>query len=122
MAERLCRDVRREALHYIPGVRAIRLSHLLWVQRQNQRYGTVARTGWRMGFGLWRIVRASLNPLQAVGQETSGVFVEKTAKVLSYRLRAYATRLLVLEIGRAAIELYAGRLALSDEEVRSGSS
>src|SRR5215471_79160 len=119
LAERLCRDVRREALHHIPGVRAIRLSHLLWVQRQNKRYGKAAWTGWRVGFGLWRFVRAALNPLQAVGQETSGMFVEKTAKTLSYRLRAYATRLLVLEIGRAAIELYAGRLALSDEEVRS---
>ena len=39
--------------------------------------------------------------------------------MLSYRLRAYATRLLVLEIGRASIELYAGRLALADEEVRA---
>jgi uncharacterized protein len=119
LAERLCRDVRREALRYIPGVRAIRLGHLLWVRQQNERYGAMARTGWRMGFGLWRIARGALNPLQAVGQETSGLFVEKTARVLSYRLRAYATRLLILEIGRAAIELYAGRLALSDEEVRT---
>ena len=79
----------------------------------------VAQTGWRWGFGLWRIVRAALNPLQAVGQETSGMFMEKTAKVLSYRLRAYATRLLVLEIGRASIDLYSGRLALSDEDLRA---
>ncbi len=119
LAERLCRDVRREALRHIPGVRAIRLSHLLWVRRQNENYGAIARTGWRMGIGLWRIVRGALNPLQAVGQETSSIFAEKTAKVLSYRLRAYATRLLVLEIGRASIELYAGRLALADEEVRA---
>ena len=41
-----------------------------------------------------------------------------TTRVLSYRLRAYATRLLVLEIGRASIDLYSGRLALSDEELR----
>jgi uncharacterized protein len=119
LTERLCRDVRHEALRHIPGVRAMRLSHLLWVRRQNERYGAIARTSWRMGFGLWRFVRGALNPLQAVGQETSSIFVEKTAKVLSYRLRAYATRLLVLEIGRACIELYAGRLALSDEEVRA---
>jgi predicted GTPase len=119
LTERLCRDVRHEALRHIPGVRAIRLSHLLWVRRQNERYGDLARTGWRMGFGLWRMVRGALNPLQAVGQETSSIFVEKTARVLSYRLRAHATRLLILEIGRAAIELYAGRLALSDEEVRT---
>jgi uncharacterized protein len=66
----------------------------LWVQRQNERYGGAAQTGWRIGFGIWRIVRAALNPLQAVGQATSGMFMEKTARVLSYRLRAYATRLL----------------------------
>jgi predicted GTPase len=119
LAERLCRDVRREALRHIPGVRAMRLSHLLWARRQNERYGAIARTSWRMGFGLWRIVRGALNPLQAAGQETSSIFVERTAKVLSYRLRAYATRLLVLEIGRAAIELYAGRLALSNDEIRA---
>jgi uncharacterized protein len=47
--------------------------------------------------------------------------VERTAKVLSYRLRAYATRLLVLEVGRACIDLYAGRLALSDAEIGAAS-
>jgi uncharacterized protein len=115
LTERLCRDLRREALRHIPAVRTIRLSHLLWVQRQNVRYGGVAQSGWRLGFGLWRVVRAALNPLQAAGQETSGLFMEKTARVLSYRLRAYATRLLVLEIGRASIDLYAGRTVELDE-------
>ena len=119
LAERLARDIRREALRHIPGVRTIRLSHLLWVQRQTEQYGPTAETGWRVGFGLWRVARAALHPIQAAGQETSGLFVEKTATVLSYRLRAYATRLFVLEVGRAAIELYSGRLALSDEEMRA---
>ena len=119
LTERLCRDIRREALRHIPGVRAIRLSHLLWADRQTKHYGPVARTGWRIGFGLWRVIRGVLNPLQAVGQETSGLFMENATKVLSYRLRTYATRLLVLEIGRASIELYAGRLALSEEEIRA---
>ncbi len=119
LTERLSRDVRREALRHIPAVRAMRLSHLLWVHRQNERYGAVAQTGCRMGFGLWRVIRAALNPLQAAGQETSGLFMEKTTRVLSYRLRAYATRLLVLEIGRASIDLYPGRLALSDEDLRA---
>jgi hypothetical protein len=105
LTERLCRDVRREALSHIPGIRTLRLSHMLWVQRQSERYGAAAQTGWRVGYGLWRLVRAVLNPLQAVGQETSGAIVEKTASVLSYRLRAYATRMLVLEVGRAAIDL-----------------
>jgi hypothetical protein len=116
LTERLCRDVRRESLRHIPAAGTIRFSHLLWAHRQNRRYGVMARTGWRIGFGLWRIVRAGLNPLQAAGQETSGAFVEKAVYVLSYRVRAYGTRLLVLEIGRAAIELYAGRLTLSDDD------
>ena len=47
------------------------------------------------------------------------MIMEKTAWVLSYRLRAYATRMLVLEIGRASIDLYSGRLALSDDDVRA---
>jgi predicted GTPase len=119
LTERLCRDLRREALRHIPGIRTLRLSHLLWVHRQNERYGPAAHTGWKVGYGLWRLVRAVLNPLQAVGQEASGAIVEKTASVLSYRLRAYATRMLVLEVGRAAIDLYSGRLVLSDEEMDS---
>jgi predicted GTPase len=119
LTERLCRDLRREALRHIPGVRAIRLGHLLWLHEQNERYSEVAQKGWRLGFGLWRVVRAMLNPLQAAGQETSGMFMEKTVSVLSYRLRAYATRMFVLEIGRAAIDLYSGRLVLSQEELRA---
>src|SRR5439155_15305905 len=115
----LSRNVRRVALSHIPGIRAMRLGHVLWMQRQNERYGALAYSGWQFGFGLWRLVRALINPLQAAGQETSGAMLEKTAKVLSLRIRAYATRLLVLEVGRAAIDLYSGRLSLSEDEMRS---
>src|SRR5207237_9985640 len=48
-----------------------------------------------------------------------GMMVERTFGVLSYRLRGYATRLLILETGRAAIDLYSGRLTLSDDEMRA---
>jgi len=95
LGERLCRDVRREALCHIPRIRALRLNHLLWVQR----YGAAAQTGWRVGFGLWRFVRAALNPIQSAGQEPSGMIAEKTLSVLSHCLRAYATKMFVLEIG-----------------------
>jgi predicted GTPase len=121
LVERLARDIRREATRHIPGllVRKLRLSHLLWAQQQTEQYGEAAQTGWHVGFGLWRAARMLLHPIQAAGQETSGFFVEKTATVLSYRLRAYGTRLFLLEVGRAAIDLYSGRLALSAEEIRA---
>jgi uncharacterized protein len=115
LSERLCRDVRREALRHIPGIRTVRLSDLLWVQRQNERFGA----GLRLGYEFWRLARAAINPIQAAGSETSRVFVDKAATVLSYRLRAYATRLFTLEVGRAAIDLYSGRLVLSEEELRA---
>jgi uncharacterized protein len=119
LAERLCRDVRREALRHVPGVRTMRLSDLLWLQQQNERYGAAAQMGLRVGYNLWRVLRAAINPLQAAGSETSSLLVDRAASVLSYRLRAYVTRLLILEIGRAAIELYSGRLTLSEEELRA---
>jgi uncharacterized protein len=114
LAERLCRDVRREALRHIPGIRALRVSDLLWMQRQNEQYGA----GLRLGYEIWRLARAAINPIQAAGSETSRLFVDKAATVLSYRLRAYATRLFTLEVGRAAIDLYSGRLVLSEDELR----
>src|SRR5262245_21051809 len=119
LGERLCRDIRREALRRIPGVRGVKLSHMLWLQTQSERYGPVAQLGWKLGYGLWRAVRAVINPLQAVGQEVSGMVLDQTAGVLSLRVRSYATRLLVLEVGRAAIDLYSGRLTLSEEELRA---
>jgi hypothetical protein len=56
LSERLCRDVRREALRHIPGIRTLRLSDLLWVHRQNERYGA----GLRMGYEFWRLARAAI--------------------------------------------------------------
>jgi uncharacterized protein len=118
LVERSSRDIRREALRHIPGIRVVKLSHLLWLRSQKERYGPAAQRGWQVGYGLWRIARGLLNPLQAVGQEASGLVFDKTARVLSLRMRAYLTRLFVLEIGRAAIDLYSGRLMLSGDEMR----
>lgn len=119
LTEKLSRDVRRQALLHIPGVRSIRLSHLLWMHRQSEQYGPVAQASWHVTSSLWRLLRAVVSPLQALAQETSGLFAHNAGRVLAYRLRSYATRMLTLEVGRAAIELYSGRLALSDEEVET---
>lgn len=117
LAERLGRDVREQALRYIPGMKALRISHVLWAHRQTTQYGPIAQTAWRVGFGIWRLVRAVSNPLQAAAQETRSAADGDAVGALSYRLRAYFTRLLVLEVGRAAIDLYSGRLALSAAEL-----
>jgi len=78
------------------------------------RYGPT----WSLGYNLWRIIRVIWNPASAAAREVSGVFDTKLATVFSDRVRARLTQEFVLEIGRAAIDLYSGRLALSEEELR----
>ncbi|HEY2183968.1 MAG TPA: hypothetical protein VGH39_03140, partial [Xanthobacteraceae bacterium] len=48
LTERLSRDVRREALRHIPGIRTIKLSQVMWVQQQTDQYGAVAHKGWQL--------------------------------------------------------------------------
>jgi hypothetical protein len=78
------------------------------------RYGPMGT----MGYTLWRIVRGVWNPTAAVGREISRVFDDKVSAVLVDGLLARLTQEFVLKTGRAAIDLYSGRLALSEEELR----
>jgi predicted GTPase len=114
LTERVSQNLRREALRMIPGIRFIKLGHVLWVKQMVDRYGPI----WTVGYNLWRIVRGIWNPTSAAAREISGVFDTKLATVFSDRVRARLTQEFVLEIGRAAIDLYSGRLALSEEELR----
>ena len=119
LTERVSRDLRREALRSMPGARDITLSRVLWFKQQYERYGPVMQALWRWGYGAWRVVRIPLNPIAAAGQEFSRVFSDKTIDAVSYRLRAMATQEFVLAVGRAAIDLYSGRLTLSDEDLHA---
>ena len=119
LTERVSRDLRREALRSMPGARDITLSRVLWFKQQYKRYGPVMQALWRWGYGAWRVVRIPLNPIAAAGQEFSRLFSDKTIDAVSYRLRAMVTQEFVLTVGRAAIDLYSGRLALSDEDVHA---
>jgi hypothetical protein len=118
LTERVSRELRRNALRTIPGAREITLSRMLWLLQQYDRYGPIAQTVWRWGYGAWRLLRVPLNPIAAVGQEVSRVFGDKTVDVIAYRLRTMVTQEFVLAVGRAAIDLYSGRLALSEEDLR----
>jgi predicted GTPase len=119
LAERVAGDIRREALAHIPGIRTVRLSHVLWVKETNRQHGPLLRTGWDAGSRLWRLARGIFNPMAAVGQETTGGFWWSAFSALSYRARASATRMLIVAVGRAAIDLYSGRLVLSEEELHA---
>src|SRR5262249_54003904 len=119
LAEQVSRELRREALRTLPGVRNIELSQLLWFKLQFDRYGPVGATAWRLGYGAWRLGRFLLNPLQAAGYEISRASQDNVVGAFSYRLRAKVTQEFVRAVGRSAIDLYAGHLTLSDEELRT---
>jgi hypothetical protein len=113
LAERVSRDLRREALRTIPGIRIMKFGHILWLRQKIDRYGPM----WAVGYNLWRVARL-WNPVAAAGREISRVFDDKVGTVVLDRLRARVTQEFVLEVGRAAIDLYSGRLTLSEEELR----
>lgn len=58
------------------------------------------------------------NPLQNVDQAASGMHGEDRRGLLLSSARL-PTRLLAFEIGRASIDLYPGRLVLSDDDIRA---
>ncbi len=68
------------------------------------------------GYDLWRLIRI-LNPLAAATQE---VREQVTKKIYDWGREAAARKLLnryIEEVGRAAIDLYAGRLKVSGDEL-----
>jgi uncharacterized protein len=115
LTERVARDLRQTVVQFIPGVRDVRLSHVLWLKSQADRYGPLVGKAWR----LWRLVRLPLNPAAAAGQEISRVFSNRSLEVVARPLRVRLTQEFVLAVGRAAIDLYSGRLALSDDDIRA---
>jgi predicted GTPase len=119
LAETLSRRMRRWMLENLPGARHIKVSHVLWAQRMEERYGAAARTALEVGETLWRVFRAASNPINAAAQEANRFVFNRTKGIIGGGLRAKITRQLVLETGRAAIELYSGRLRISAAELAS---
>ncbi|MDB5412212.1 MAG: hypothetical protein JWR10_547 [Rubritepida sp.] len=101
----------------LPGISRIRISDALWVQRTVDRYGAKARTAYDIGETIYRLGRLAVNPLQAVAQESHRFVAGATGGFLGNNLRQAATAKLIHETGRAAIDLYSGRLRLSSTEL-----
>jgi hypothetical protein len=101
LTERVSQDLRRDALRMIPGVRFIKLDHVLQVKQMVDRYGPI----WTAGYNLWRVIRGIWNPAAAAAREISGVFDSNVATVLSDGVRRGLTQDFVRRIGRAAIDL-----------------
>ena len=117
LGEVLSRRLRAWTLRRVPGARRLKVSHLLWAQRMEEQHGAAISTAINAADTLWRAVRLGLNPVTAVAQEANRLVFGQATSFLGGNLRAAITRQLILETGRAAIELYSGRLRLSASEL-----
>lgn len=117
LAERTARDARRAALAHVPGIRLVTFGHLIWVKRQSETYGPAASRAYTVAQWAYRIQRAVRDPTSGLLGEAARLLFDTGSKVLSLRVRAALTAVLIRECGRAAIDLYSGRLRLSTEDI-----
>lgn len=105
-------NLRRGLLTRVPGSDAVSLAHLLALYDAYQTYRPTAFAAWN----LYRVFRLLTNPVQAVAQEVSGQAQGSAAAATRVFLTGMMARLLVEELGRSTIDLYAGRYRMTQEE------
>ncbi|UPY37986.1 GTPase domain-containing protein [Sediminicoccus sp. KRV36] len=115
LTEQVAGRLRRWVVQW-PGASRLRISDALWLQRMVDRYGAGARAVYNIGETVYRLGRM-LNPLQAAAQEAARYAAGTTGSFLGENMRRKATTQLIQETGRAAIDLYSGRLRLSSMEL-----
>ena len=118
LTERVSRRLRTKAISSIPFVRQMKIGRVLWAWRTIERYGPLAQAGYRF----WRFGRVAFDPVTALLREISGQTDDRMTTAVLDKARDWLTQTFVLEVGRAAIDLYSGRLALSPEELREAAA
>ncbi|MCK9563767.1 MAG: 50S ribosome-binding GTPase [Bacteroidales bacterium] len=105
-------NLRQGLLTRVPGSDAVSLAHLLALYDAYQTYRPAAFAAWN----LYRVFRLLTNPVQALAQEVSGQAQGSAAAATRVFLTGMMARLLVEELGRSTIDLYAGRYRMTPEE------
>lgn len=113
LIERISRRSRRLVIDAVPGSRRLRLGQLLWLNEARKTALAVAETG----SGVWRVGLWVLNPVAAVFSEARRTLQGYATSGLSAFLADRVARILVEEVGRAAINLYSGRLKADIDEL-----
>ncbi len=110
--------VRRGLLDAVPLSDRVTVSQMLWAAAVADTAGTVAAYARRV-WDRYRVVRPVINPPGALLAEVSALFQNEVYGAAKLGLKGRATRMIVLETGRAAIDLYAGRMRLHPSEIGS---
>ncbi len=116
LTERVSIRLRMVLMDHVPAVHLVEAGHLLRIWE----YKPMAATGvkvFRHLHNAWRVTRMA-NPMAALLAEARQRIVGATLSEAGDYLRTQGARIWVEEVGRAAIELYSGRLRINTEELR----
>ena len=117
LAERTARDLRTAMMATVPGIRLFKVSHAFSLGNVVDRYGGWAEEAYKLINHAYDLYLIYTNPPSGFARIAKGQGIGASFDVGLQWFRAYGTRKLVLESGRAAIDLYSGKLRLSDEEL-----
>ena len=105
-------NLRTTSRERIPGIDTVRVSDVLQVCSLYQKHsGTIKLAHWA-----FRIVRLYIDPLTAITKEVKDAAADTGWNTSLALLHGWMARLAVEELGRAAIDLFSGRLRNTPEE------
>jgi predicted GTPase len=104
--ERGLADLRGQVEQRVPAIDVVQVSDLLTLHQFYLRYGSWGKAAWYA----YRVYRMVTNPLGGVIQEGRQWLQDKGADAAFAYFKGQVARSVVEELGRTAIDLYAGRL------------
>ena len=117
LTERVSARMRQLLIEHVPLADRISVRQLALAWGYGPTLSTAMKHG-RRAYGLLRILRA-MSPLGALLGELRDRMVDQLYSELDSHVRRKIVRLWVEEVGRAAIDLYSGRLRVDEHSVRS---
>lgn len=114
MLETCAREYRRIIRQTVPFSKDITLSNLRFLYKNQERIQTGGKI---IGFA-WRLWRLKLNPVNALAQELSSASDKSVMSKLTDHMQDNLKRMLLQEVSQVSIDLYSGRLIISEPELR----
>ena len=116
LAERVAHDL-RTVIVKSPGSRSLKIGTLLAFGSVVGRYSNSAQFAYQLSNRACDLYLLFTNTFAGLARIAKGHNVDSTIDLGQQWLRSFGTRLIIFKIGRATIDLYSGKLRLSDEEL-----
>ena len=111
--EQVSRALRADLLKRVPFIQKIRVSDAQWLIDQRRHWPWVEKA-WAVA----RVFRLAAGPLAAIQGEARSAIWDHLKEHGVKNIASAATRTLILETGRAAINLYGGRFYMSPAQIQ----